>query len=55
MPRVLAEMAAHGGATTLALRKSLAAKAFARTAAYDAAIANLVRGRRGRAEPGDGA
>ena len=34
------EMAAHGGATTLALRKSLAAKAFARTAAYDAAIAN---------------
>ena len=36
--RVLAEMAAHGGATTLPLRKALAAKAFARTAAYDAAI-----------------
>jgi phosphoribosylaminoimidazolecarboxamide formyltransferase/IMP cyclohydrolase len=37
---VLAEMAAHKGATTLGLRKRLAAKAFARTAAYDAAIAN---------------
>ena len=37
---VLAELAAHGGATTLALRKQLAAKAYARTAAYDAAISN---------------
>ncbi len=37
---VLAELARHGGMTTLALRRSLAAKAFARTAAYDAAIAN---------------
>jgi len=36
---VLGEMAAHGGATTLALRKALAAKAYARTGAYDAAIA----------------
>jgi phosphoribosylaminoimidazolecarboxamide formyltransferase/IMP cyclohydrolase len=36
--RVLDEMAAHGGATTLVLRKALAARAFARTAAYDAAI-----------------
>jgi len=35
---VLADMAAHGGATTLALRQHLAAKAYARTAAYDAAI-----------------
>ncbi|MBI3674768.1 MAG: bifunctional phosphoribosylaminoimidazolecarboxamide formyltransferase/IMP cyclohydrolase, partial [Rhizobiales bacterium] len=35
---VLAEMAAHGGATTLATRRRLAAKAFGRTAAYDAAI-----------------
>ena len=35
---VLDELAQHGGATTLALRKTLAAKAFARTAAYDAAI-----------------
>jgi len=36
---VLAELAQHG-ATTLALRKKLAAKAYARTAAYDAAISN---------------
>jgi phosphoribosylaminoimidazolecarboxamide formyltransferase / IMP cyclohydrolase len=35
---VLEEVAAHGG-TTLALRRRLAAKAYARTAAYDAAIA----------------
>src|SRR5437868_5098844 len=37
---LLAELAANGGATTLALRKKLAAKAYARTAAYDAAISN---------------
>jgi phosphoribosylaminoimidazolecarboxamide formyltransferase / IMP cyclohydrolase len=37
-PRVTAEMKANGGATTPALRKALAAKAYARTAAYDAAI-----------------
>src|SRR5271166_1986014 len=37
---VLAEMAAHKGATSLALRQRLAAKAFARTAVYDAAISN---------------
>ena len=37
---VLAELAQHGGATTLALRRRLAAKAYARTAAYDAAISN---------------
>ncbi len=36
--RVLDAMAQNGGATTLALRKVLAAKAYARTAAYDAAI-----------------
>ena len=36
---VLAEIDQHGG-TTLALRKKLAAKAYARTAAYDAAISN---------------
>jgi phosphoribosylaminoimidazolecarboxamide formyltransferase/IMP cyclohydrolase len=39
-PAVLDELAAHGGATTLELRRKLAAKAYARTAAYDAAIAN---------------
>jgi phosphoribosylaminoimidazolecarboxamide formyltransferase / IMP cyclohydrolase len=38
--RVLADMAAHGGATTPDFRKGLAAKAFARTGAYDAAIAS---------------
>src|SRR3954451_9842925 len=37
---VLAALAANGGATTLTLRKTLAAKAYARTAAYDAAISN---------------
>jgi phosphoribosylaminoimidazolecarboxamide formyltransferase / IMP cyclohydrolase len=36
--RVLAEMEANGGATTTELRSELAAKAFARTGAYDAAI-----------------
>jgi phosphoribosylaminoimidazolecarboxamide formyltransferase/IMP cyclohydrolase len=38
--RVLAELALHGGMTTLELRRQLAAKAYARTAAYDAAISN---------------
>jgi len=38
--KVLAEMEANDGATTLALRKSLAAKAYARTSQYDSAIAN---------------
>jgi len=37
---VLEEFANYGGMTTLALRRRLAAKAYARTAAYDAAIAN---------------
>ncbi|MDR3422323.1 MAG: bifunctional phosphoribosylaminoimidazolecarboxamide formyltransferase/IMP cyclohydrolase [Xanthobacteraceae bacterium] len=37
---LLDEFAQHGGMTTLALRRRLAAKAYARTAAYDAAIAN---------------
>jgi phosphoribosylaminoimidazolecarboxamide formyltransferase/IMP cyclohydrolase len=38
--RVLSEIASNDGATTLAFRKELAAKAFARSAAYDAAISN---------------
>jgi phosphoribosylaminoimidazolecarboxamide formyltransferase/IMP cyclohydrolase len=37
---LLDELAQHGGMTTLALRRRLAAKAYARTAAYDAAIGN---------------
>src|SRR5262252_6788535 len=48
---VLAELAAHGGATTLALRKTLAAKAYARTAAYDAAISNWFVNALGEAAP----
>src|SRR5688500_17194190 len=35
---LLAELAQHNGATMLALRQKLAAKAYARTATYDAAI-----------------
>jgi phosphoribosylaminoimidazolecarboxamide formyltransferase / IMP cyclohydrolase len=37
---VLDELEQHHGATTLSLRRRLAAKAYARTAAYDAAISN---------------
>jgi phosphoribosylaminoimidazolecarboxamide formyltransferase/IMP cyclohydrolase len=37
---VLDELDANNGATTLTLRRRLAAKAYARTAAYDAAISN---------------
>ncbi len=37
---LLAELTANGGSTTLPLRQRLAAKAYARTAAYDAAISN---------------
>src|SRR5712672_3586404 len=37
---VLDELTANQGATTLTLRRRLAAKAYARTAAYDAAISN---------------
>ena len=48
---VLAEFAKHGGMTTLALRQRLAAKAYARTAAYDAAIANWFAGELGERAP----
>src|SRR2546428_2856055 len=37
---LLAELEHHHGMTTLALRQKLAAKAYARTAVYDAAISN---------------
>src|SRR5665213_1617810 len=37
---VLDELTANAGATTMSLRRRLAAKAYARTAAYDAAISN---------------
>jgi phosphoribosylaminoimidazolecarboxamide formyltransferase / IMP cyclohydrolase len=48
---LLAEFARHGGMTTLALRRRLSAKAFARTAAYDAAIANWFAGTLGNTAP----
>ncbi|HSD93227.1 MAG TPA: bifunctional phosphoribosylaminoimidazolecarboxamide formyltransferase/IMP cyclohydrolase [Methyloceanibacter sp.] len=41
---VIDEMDAHDGATTLGLRKALAARAYARTAQYDAAIAGWLAG-----------
>jgi phosphoribosylaminoimidazolecarboxamide formyltransferase/IMP cyclohydrolase len=39
-PELVSELDINGGATTLELRKRLAAKAFAATASYDSAIAN---------------
>lgn len=50
MAEVLAELA-DGGATSLALRKRLAARAYARTAAYDAAISGWFAGQLGEAWP----
>jgi phosphoribosylaminoimidazolecarboxamide formyltransferase / IMP cyclohydrolase len=49
---VRAAMEANNGATTLALRKELAQKAFARTASYDAAIANWLAGEVSQTEYG---
>ncbi|MGD9537748.1 MAG: bifunctional phosphoribosylaminoimidazolecarboxamide formyltransferase/IMP cyclohydrolase [Alphaproteobacteria bacterium] len=48
---VMDEMAAHGGATTPGLRRQLAARAFARTAGYDAAIARWFSGQLGEPFP----
>ncbi|RKF16189.1 bifunctional phosphoribosylaminoimidazolecarboxamide formyltransferase/IMP cyclohydrolase PurH [Roseovarius spongiae] len=48
---LLAEMAAHDGATTLEFRQGLAMTAYARTAAYDAAVSGWMAGRRGDAAP----
>ncbi|WP_020181187.1 bifunctional phosphoribosylaminoimidazolecarboxamide formyltransferase/IMP cyclohydrolase [Methylopila sp. M107] len=48
---VLGEMDANSGATTQSLRKRLAAKAFSRTAAYDAAIGTWLSGVAGEATP----
>ncbi len=48
---LLDEFARHGGMTTLDLRRRLAAKAFARTAAYDAAIANWFANELGQSAP----
>jgi phosphoribosylaminoimidazolecarboxamide formyltransferase/IMP cyclohydrolase len=48
---LLDELKTHGGFTTLALRQRLAAKAYARTAAYDAAISNWFAGKIGETAP----
>ncbi|MFC0218575.1 bifunctional phosphoribosylaminoimidazolecarboxamide formyltransferase/IMP cyclohydrolase [Pseudochelatococcus lubricantis] len=48
---LLAELAANGGATTLPLRRRLAQKAYARTAAYDAAVSNWFAGIEGIGTP----
>src|SRR5215470_15999859 len=48
---VLDELAANNGATTLHLRRKLAAKAYARTAAYDAAISNWFAAQNGTDTP----
>jgi phosphoribosylaminoimidazolecarboxamide formyltransferase/IMP cyclohydrolase len=48
---LLAELAANGGGTTLPFRQRLAAKAYARTAAYDAAISNWFAGVLGNTAP----
>ena len=49
--RVLEAMAADKGALNLELRKNLAQKAYARTAAYDAAISNWFAGQIGQTAP----
>jgi len=48
---IIDEMASTGGATQLATRRRLAQKAFARTAAYDAAISNWLAVEQGEASP----
>ncbi len=48
---VVEEMAAQGGATSAALRKRLAATAYARTAAYDAAVSEWFAAQAGDAFP----
>ena len=48
---VIAELAANKGATTLALRRKLAAKAYARTASYDSAIAGWFAQQQGETFP----
>jgi phosphoribosylaminoimidazolecarboxamide formyltransferase/IMP cyclohydrolase len=48
---LLEEFAQHGGMTTLELRRRLAAKAYARTAAYDSAIGNWFADQLGNLAP----
>jgi len=51
MAQALESLTANGGSTPLALRKTLAARAFARTAAYDAAIAGWFSAQTGGEDP----
>ncbi len=51
LAEVLAALEADGGATTLDLRKRLADRAYARTAAYDAAISTWFAGQLGDTAP----
>jgi phosphoribosylaminoimidazolecarboxamide formyltransferase/IMP cyclohydrolase len=48
---LIAELSVHRGMTSHALRRRLAAKAFARTAAYDAAVSNWFAGELNDAAP----
>ncbi|MGB3147690.1 MAG: bifunctional phosphoribosylaminoimidazolecarboxamide formyltransferase/IMP cyclohydrolase [Paracoccaceae bacterium] len=48
---LLGELTAQGGQTRLAFRKLLAQRAYARTAAYDAAVSNWMAGAIGAAAP----
>ena len=50
-PAVMSDMTAHGGATTLALRRRLAATAFSRVAAYDSVIAGWLTAETGETYP----
>ena len=50
--RLLKELDDHNGHTSLPLRRALAQKAYARTAAYDAAISNWLADEIGEATPG---
>jgi len=49
--RLFSELSANGGGTTLAFRRAMAQKAYARTAAYDAAISNWLAREIGEATP----
>jgi phosphoribosylaminoimidazolecarboxamide formyltransferase/IMP cyclohydrolase len=48
---IIGDLDAHEGAVTLGLRRRLAQKAYARTAAYDAAISNWLAGQVGERSP----
>jgi len=50
-PSLIDEMAAHDGGTTSGFRQTLSARAFARTAAYDAAISGWFAGHLGDTTP----